>query len=118
MYTFKGHQTLYRTGDFGRVLNGKLFYEGRADTQIKVRGHRVDISEVNAVLNKLDQVEIGVVLCWRSGLPEQEIVAFVKSTNPSSLQNILRNKIVSYAMPRVFMKRVLSHELTHIHFKN
>lgn len=60
---FKGHHILYRTGDFGRIINDKLFYEGRADSQVKVRGHRVDLSEVNAVLDQIDQVEIGVVLC-------------------------------------------------------
>ena len=62
---------MYRTGDFGRVVNGFLYYEGRADSQIKIRGHRVDLTEINAILNQLEQIEKGVVLCWKPGQPEQ-----------------------------------------------
>jgi acyl-coenzyme A synthetase/AMP-(fatty) acid ligase len=62
---------MYRTGDYGRIVNGLLYYEGRADSQIKVRGHRIDLTEINAVLNQLDQVSKGVVLCYKPGEAEQ-----------------------------------------------
>jgi acyl-coenzyme A synthetase/AMP-(fatty) acid ligase len=68
---FQGYETMYRTGDYGRIVNGLLYYEGRADSQIKVRGHRIDLTEINAVLNQLDQVSKGVVLCYKPGEAEQ-----------------------------------------------
>ena len=39
---------LYRTGDYVKLRceNAMLYYEGRCDAQIKVRGHRVDLSEI------------------------------------------------------------------------
>lgn len=62
---------MYRTGDYGRIVNGQLYYEGRADSQIKVRGHRIDLTEINAVVQQLEQVSKGVVLCYKPGQPEQ-----------------------------------------------
>jgi non-ribosomal peptide synthetase component F len=37
---------LYKTGDYARIYNDKLYYYGRSDSQIKVRGHRMDLSEI------------------------------------------------------------------------
>ena len=71
---------MYRTGDFGRIVNGQLYYEGRADSQIKVRGHRVDLSEINAIVNQLEQVTKGVVLCYKPGQPEQATTFFNTKT--------------------------------------
>lgn len=62
---------MYRTGDYGRIVNGQLYYEGRADSQIKVRGHRIDLTEINAVVQQLEQVSKGIVLCYKPGQPEQ-----------------------------------------------
>uniref|UniRef100_A0A0P5KZY5 Ss-alanyl conjugating enzyme n=2 Tax=Daphnia magna TaxID=35525 RepID=A0A0P5KZY5_9CRUS len=98
----KGYEIMYRTGDYGRIVNGQLYYEGRADSQIKVRGHRVDLTEINAAVLQLEQVIKGVVLCYKPGQPEQEIIAFVvTNTNPLSIHQCLKKKLVSYAMPRV-----------------
>ncbi|MEN3541004.1 Pls/PosA family non-ribosomal peptide synthetase [Microbispora sp. ZYX-F-249] len=42
---------LYRTGDLGRVTaNGEIEYLGRADSEVKIRGHRVDLGEIENVL--------------------------------------------------------------------
>lgn len=65
------YEVMYRTGDYGRIIDGNLYYEGRADSQIKVRGHRVDVTEINAVVQGLDQIAKGVVLCYKPGQPEQ-----------------------------------------------
>ncbi|MFI1198700.1 amino acid adenylation domain-containing protein [Streptomyces sp. NPDC020883] len=47
-------QLLYDTGDLGLVLpDGTIAYAGRADTQVKVRGHRVELAEVELALNGL-----------------------------------------------------------------
>lgn len=65
---------MYRTGDYGRIVNRQLYYEGRADSQIKVRGHRIDLTEINAAVLQLEQVIKGVVLCFKPGQPEQVLL--------------------------------------------
>ncbi|MER7442462.1 Pls/PosA family non-ribosomal peptide synthetase [Micromonospora avicenniae] len=42
---------LYRTGDLGRLTeDGEIEYLGRADSEVKIRGHRVDLGEIESVL--------------------------------------------------------------------
>ena len=53
---------LYRTGDLGRFLpDGNVEYLGRADEQVKVRGFRVEVGEVEAVLRQHTEVRECVV---------------------------------------------------------
>jgi len=71
---------LYRTGDLARRLdNGSLVFHGRLDHQVKVRGNRVELGEIEAALSELDGVVEAVVL-FRRDLPNGEaLVAYVRS---------------------------------------
>lgn len=66
-----GHSRLYRTGDFARLVKGSLIYEGRTDSQVKVRGHRVDLSEVEQAVAAVPGIDKTVVLCYKPGETEQ-----------------------------------------------
>ncbi|MGY0004237.1 Pls/PosA family non-ribosomal peptide synthetase [Micromonospora sp. I033] len=53
---------LYRTGDLGRVTeDGEIEYLGRADSEVKIRGHRVDLGEIESVLLEDEDVAEAVV---------------------------------------------------------
>ncbi len=69
---------LYKTGDLARQRDGGgLEILGRADRQIKVRGHRVDPAHVEAVIERLDAVRQCVVLPDVSGDKATSLRAFV-----------------------------------------
>ncbi|WP_197172349.1 Pls/PosA family non-ribosomal peptide synthetase [Novipirellula aureliae] len=73
-----GHsETLYRTGDLVRELdNGELLFLGRIDGQVKVRGYRIELSEIESVLRDHPDVEgAAVSVVQRNG--SQELAAFV-----------------------------------------
>ena len=57
-------KTLYRTGDLGRFNNhGELEFLGRKDDQVKVRGHRVELGEIEFQLNKVQGIDKALVIC-------------------------------------------------------
>jgi amino acid adenylation domain-containing protein/thioester reductase-like protein len=69
---------MYRTGDVAiRRKDGELAYLGRADQQHKIRGHRVEIGEVQAALNRLDQVAEAAVLVTEDRVGSKTLVAYV-----------------------------------------
>src|SRR5262249_54107389 len=72
-------QRMYRTGDLGVQLPSGLVYLGRADTQVKVRGFRIECAEVEAALLKLDKRAIrAVAVVARSRPPlDAVLVAYV-----------------------------------------
>lgn len=47
---------LYRTGDYARLEKGLLYFEGRTDSQVKIRGHKVDMAEVEKAVKALEGV--------------------------------------------------------------
>ncbi|WP_461463878.1 amino acid adenylation domain-containing protein, partial [Methanobrevibacter sp.] len=72
---------LYRTGDMCRFLpDGSLGIVGRRDGQVKVRGNRVELSEVEAVIREVDFVENVTVQTVKNG-SNNELVAYVVSNN-------------------------------------
>lgn len=100
---------MYRTGDYASVQKGGVIhYEGRTDSQVKIRGHRVDLSEIEKHVNEIDGVKKGIILCYHAGQMDQAVLAFVSVDNTSLLhelqiEKILRNKIPEYMTPQVIL---------------
>ncbi|WP_199434075.1 non-ribosomal peptide synthetase [Qaidamihabitans albus] len=71
-------QRRYRTGDIGRYLpSGEVEFLGRADAQVKIRGHRIELAEVEAGIVAAPQVaEVAVVVYGTQPL-ERALAAFV-----------------------------------------
>lgn len=71
-------ERLYRTGDVGRYLpDGNLEFLGRQDTQVKIRGHRIELEEIEAVLGQHEGVRAGVVGVVGEGGASKRLVAYV-----------------------------------------
>ena len=57
---------LYRTGDVVRQVGGVLEYVGRADYQVKVRGFRIEIGEIESRLGEHEGIRESVVICVKT----------------------------------------------------
>lgn len=84
---------LYRSGDLGRVLpDGGIAYQGRADSQLSVRGHRVEPAEIeSAICAHPDVVAAGVALDLAPAHPRLLGFLVVGSDGPPTLRGIRRH---------------------------
>ena len=79
---------LYRTGDFARYLpDGSIQYLGRRDQQVKIRGKRVELAEVETALRDQTEVRECAVLARLNKEGEQQLVAYVV---PETVSNAAR----------------------------
>jgi len=100
----------YRTGDLARLrADGTLEYLGRSDSQVKLRGFRVELGEVEAELSAQPEVESAVVLVRTIGLDQHVIAHCIPSaaagdlgTLASRLRARLRTTLPSYMIPAAF----------------
>lgn len=99
---------MYKTGDFGMVKDGLLYFEGRRDTQIKVRGHRIDLAEVEKRVNELSYVGKSAVLVYHAMQTDQVLVAFIETKEASEkpkasidVEKDLQSKLADYMIPQV-----------------
>ena len=68
---------MYRTGDIGRWLpNGEIAFLGRVDEQVKVRGYRVEPSEISTVLGQHPAVQSSLVVATEEEPGEKQLVAY------------------------------------------
>ncbi|MFD7061496.1 amino acid adenylation domain-containing protein [Streptomyces sp. NPDC059906] len=73
-------QRLYRTGDLGRYLpDGTIEFLGREDAQIKIRGYRVELAEVEAAVQAHPAVAAGAVVVDDSAAGGRRLAAFVET---------------------------------------
>ncbi|MFB6786144.1 amino acid adenylation domain-containing protein [Streptomyces olivaceus] len=73
-------QRLYRTGDLGRYLpDGTVEFLGREDAQIKIRGYRVELAEVEAAVQAHPAVAAGAVVVDDSAAGGRRLAAFVET---------------------------------------
>lgn len=72
------HAVLYRTGDMARELsNGDIEILGRQDRQVKVRGYRVELEQIESILGKSPSVRQCAVLSADDGPHTTHLVAYV-----------------------------------------
>jgi amino acid adenylation domain-containing protein len=103
---------MYHTGDLARARpDGTLEFLGRADHQVKVRGYRVELGEIEALLNGHDQVREAVVVPDRGGAQgNQSLVAHVVpqpggTVDGSALRTHLQAQLPDYMVPAAYVER-------------
>jgi len=100
---------LYRTGDVARFLrDGTIEYLGRSDTQVKLRGFRIEVGEVEKCLANHPGIVDCVVVVRVDQPGLKQLVAYVVTTSDQIATNELRSyligKLPEHMVPAVFMR--------------
>jgi hypothetical protein len=95
---------MYRTGDLGYWCDdGTLVYLGRADDQVKVRGHRIELGEIATKLRQHPQVRDAVVLVREDPPGNKRLVAYVlpleATVSLNTVQPHLQALLPDYMLP-------------------
>ncbi len=97
---------VYKTGDLAkRCADGTLAFIGRADHQVKIRGHRIELGEVEAALARQPGVQQAVVAPRREGGGNDSLIAYVVPANVDVewLRRRLRESLPEALVPTHFV---------------
>ena len=102
-------ERLYKTGDLARYLpDGHIKFLGRGDDQIKIRGFRVELGEIEVVLGRHPTVGETVVLAREDNPGDKRLVAYIipkgrHSPTTGELRGFLKEKLPDYMLPSYFV---------------
>ena len=101
---------IYRTGDLGVLAkDGCLTHIGRRDFQMKIRGYRVDPSEIEGALRTIDGVSDAVVVGRENAIGEKQLIAYYVPTatapiTVTKIRNDLARVIPDFMIPDAFVR--------------
>lgn len=99
-------ERIYRTGDLARWLPcGNLEFLGRGDEQVKVRGYRIELKEIESILLQLPQIkEVAVTVFGQEN--EKEMVCWYVSQSGAAQEDLkeqLKQQLPDYMVPAFFI---------------
>src|SRR5262249_24595682 len=103
-------ERLYRSGDLARWRDdGQLEFHGRADNQVKIRGHRVEPGEIEATLSALPGVAQAAVIACEDAGQELRLVAYIVGRakarfDAKSLREQIAQRLPAHLVPAAYVR--------------
>jgi amino acid adenylation domain-containing protein len=100
---------MYKTGDLARYRpDGNIEFLGRTDHQIKIRGFRVELGEIEMVLSQHEDVEQAVVVAQRQPTGENQLIGYAvpkaqRTTDKNNIRQFLKERLPAYMVPPVIL---------------
>ncbi|QEC74517.1 polyketide synthase [Mucilaginibacter ginsenosidivorax] len=99
---------IYRTGDLARYLpDGNIEYFGRKDTQVKIRGNRVELGEIEVLLNQLGNIQQSVVIAREDAAGQKRLIAYLVSQtgkqDTAAIREALEQQLPDFMLPSAYV---------------
>ncbi|MEP0264422.1 amino acid adenylation domain-containing protein [Dokdonia sp.] len=106
---FNAQDRLYKTGDLGKwTKEGNVIYIGRNDEQVKIRGHRIELSAIEQQLLSNEQIDEAVVIVQKDDQGNKELITYIVATgvvvNTGELRSFLSKILPEYMLPHKFIQ--------------
>jgi acyl carrier protein len=106
---FCAGQKIYETGDLGKWNeDGEIVFVGRNDNQVKVRGYRIELAEIENGINSYLQIDNSIVLVKKQEGQESILISFVPKLksgyDADGISNYLRKSLPEYMIPARFIE--------------
>ena len=103
------HDRVYRTGDRCRWLpNGLIEFLGRDDGQVKIRGHRIEVGEIEAAIATIAGIQQNVVVAKKIAPGDVRLVAYIVEeaggASDASLRHTLAEMLPDFMIPNAFVR--------------
>ena len=96
-------RSYYRTGDILKKNSNKYYYCGRLDNQVKIRGHRVELSEIEYAISEINNISEVVVIFENKKKLKENLIAVIKSNDRKLdsrfIKKFLIKRLPSYMIP-------------------
>jgi amino acid adenylation domain-containing protein len=107
-HPFKGVSHLYKTGDLARYRSdGILEFVGRSDRLVKISGFRIELNEIETILNEHSAIKETVVIVQENVLGNKSLIAYLIALENQleirELKDYLRQKLANYMIPSDFV---------------
>jgi amino acid adenylation domain-containing protein len=99
---------IYRTGDLARFIgDGNIEYLCRRDTQVKIRGNRVEIGEIEVLISQLDNIKQAVVTALADAAGQKRLVAYLVSSGDTedteSIRKSMEQQLPDFMLPSAYV---------------
>ncbi|HBC56776.1 MAG TPA: non-ribosomal peptide synthetase, partial [Gammaproteobacteria bacterium] len=108
--SFREGERLYKTGDLARFrADGQLVFMGRADQQVKVRGYRIELEEIEAQLMQYPALSAAAVGVYGNDNQNEGLVAYLvvesaEEVDRIELEKWLSSRLPSYMIPQLYVE--------------
>ena len=87
-YTADSNDTVYKTGDLGRYLpDGSVVFYGRTDNQVSIRGFRVELKEIEAILASDSDIRDNTVVARERESGDRYLTAYIVSNDTQKIRS-------------------------------
>ena len=95
-FKYKKNNFYFKTGDYVEIQKGEMYFKNRVDNQVKIRGHRIELDEITAYLNKFGISNVYTLIFF------DKIICFYtdkKKLDNNLLINFLNKFLPEYMIP-------------------